>query len=171
MPTLDIEIGGRPRTVSIPSITADELVVTVGDRHYRVAVAPAGASKWSIILLDRGHASHDVTVVEAGSPRELTVRLDDGTTFQAVVNGRRRHSAALGHSPSGEQRVAAPMPGRVVRMLVSVGDEVAARQPLVVIEAMKMENELRSPKAGRVKEVGAAAGAPVEAGRLLVVIE
>jgi biotin carboxyl carrier protein len=65
----------------------------------------------------------------------------------------------------------APMPGRVVRVLVAAGDTVTARQPVVVVEAMKMENELRSPKAGRVKDVAVAAGASVEAGRVLIVIE
>ena len=63
------------------------------------------------------------------------------------------------------------MPGRVVRVLVAKGDTVDARQPVIVVEAMKMENELRSPKAGRVKDVAVAAGASVEAGRVLVVIE
>jgi biotin carboxyl carrier protein len=65
----------------------------------------------------------------------------------------------------------APMPGRVVRVLVAPGDEVAARQGLVVVEAMKMENELGSPKAGRVKDVQVSAGQSVDAGRVLVVIE
>ena len=63
------------------------------------------------------------------------------------------------------------MPGRIVRLLVARGDEVAARQPIVVVEAMKMENELRSPKTGRVKEIAAAAGESVDAGRVLAVIE
>jgi biotin carboxyl carrier protein len=63
------------------------------------------------------------------------------------------------------------MPGRVVRILVGPGDEVTARQPVVVVEAMKMENELRSPKAGRVKDVSVAVGASVEAGRVLIVVE
>jgi biotin carboxyl carrier protein len=63
------------------------------------------------------------------------------------------------------------MPGRVVRVLVAPGQDVAARQGVVVVEAMKMENELRSPKAGRIKEVAVTAGASVEAGRLLIVIE
>jgi biotin carboxyl carrier protein len=63
------------------------------------------------------------------------------------------------------------MPGRVVRVLVARGEAVAARQPVVVVEAMKMENELRSPKAGRVKDVAVEAGTSVEAGRALVVIE
>jgi biotin carboxyl carrier protein len=63
------------------------------------------------------------------------------------------------------------MPGRVVRVLVKAGDEVAARQGLVVVEAMKMENELTSPKAGRVREVGVSEGTSVESGRLLVIVE
>ena len=63
------------------------------------------------------------------------------------------------------------MPGRVVRVLVKAGDEVAARQGLVVVEAMKMENELTSPKAGRVKEVSVSEGTSVESGRLLVIVE
>jgi biotin carboxyl carrier protein len=63
------------------------------------------------------------------------------------------------------------MPGRIVRVLVTAGDEVAAGQPLVVVEAMKMENELRSPKAGRVREVSVGEGMSIEAGRLLVVVD
>jgi biotin carboxyl carrier protein len=63
------------------------------------------------------------------------------------------------------------MPGRVVRVLVAPGDVVTARQGVIVVEAMKMENELRSPKAGTVKEVSVTSGTSVEAGRVLVVIE
>jgi len=63
------------------------------------------------------------------------------------------------------------MPGRVVKVLVRAGDPVRARQGLVVVEAMKMENELRSPKDGRVTRVLVDEGAAVEAGRPLVVVE
>ncbi|TAK17500.1 MAG: biotin/lipoyl-binding protein [Acidobacteria bacterium] len=63
------------------------------------------------------------------------------------------------------------MPGRVVRLLVKVGDEVELRQGVVVVEAMKMENELGAPKAGRVKDIAVAEGQSVEAGRVLLVIE
>ena len=89
-----------------------------------------------------------------------------------VVNGRtRRRGAPDEAGRAGLQPVVAPMPGRVVRVLVSPGDDVAARQGVVVVEAMKMENELRSPKAGTVKEVNVTPGTSVEAGRVLVVIE
>jgi biotin carboxyl carrier protein len=63
------------------------------------------------------------------------------------------------------------MPGRVVRVLVAAGDEVGPRQGIVVVEAMKMENELYAPRAGRVREISVSPGTSVEAGRVLAVIE
>ncbi len=63
------------------------------------------------------------------------------------------------------------MPGKLVRVLVAPGQDVAAGEGLVVVEAMKMENELRAPKAGRVKDVPVREGQAVEAGALLVVVE
>ncbi len=63
------------------------------------------------------------------------------------------------------------MPGRVVRVLVTAGDHVTAKQPVVVVEAMKMENELRTPRDGVVTEVRVSAGVTVESGAVLVVIE
>ena len=63
------------------------------------------------------------------------------------------------------------MPGRVVRLLVSAGEDVELRQSVVVVEAMKMENELRSPKKGRVKTISVTPGASVEAGRVLMIVE
>jgi biotin carboxyl carrier protein len=63
------------------------------------------------------------------------------------------------------------MPGRVMRVLVTVGDRVTARQGVVVVEAMKMENELRTPRDGVVTDVLVVAGAAVETGAVLVVVE
>ena len=89
------------------------------------------------------------------------------------MNGRRTRRAAPdgGGASDGEQRVVAPMPGRVVRVLVAAGDEVAARQGVVVVEAMKMENELRSPEGRARQGVTVAPGTSVEAGRVLLVVE
>ena len=63
------------------------------------------------------------------------------------------------------------MPGRIVRVLVGVGDRVTARQPVLVVEAMKMENELRSPRDGVVTEVRVVPGAAVESNAVLIVID
>jgi biotin carboxyl carrier protein len=72
---------------------------------------------------------------------------------------------------AGPQRVTSPMPGKIVKVLVKAGDEVKARQGLVVVEAMKMENELRAARDGRVREVTAVEGRSVDAGAVLLVIE
>jgi biotin carboxyl carrier protein len=72
---------------------------------------------------------------------------------------------------SGPLRIAAPMPGKVVRVLVKAGDAVRARQPVVVVEAMKMENELRADRDGTVAEIHTREGMSVEAGALLIVIQ
>jgi biotin carboxyl carrier protein len=94
-----------------------------------------------------------------------------GVDVPVVVDGRRRRQGQAAGAGKGEQRITAPMPGRVLRLLVRPGDEVTARQGLVVVEAMKMENELRAGRAGRVREVVVMEGISVEAGRLLVIIE
>jgi biotin carboxyl carrier protein len=87
-------------------------------------------------------------------------------------NGRRRGIAEEGaQAGSGPERIVAPMPGKIVRVLVASGEPVRARQPVVVIEAMKMENELRAGRDGTVVEIHAVEGQSVDAGVLLAVID
>ena len=88
-----------------------------------------------------------------------------------TVNGRRSAHAEGPLHGHGQVTIVAPMPGRVVRVLVAAGDPVDVRQPVVVVEAMKMENELRAPRAGHVREIAVAPGTSVEAGRVLAVID
>ena len=90
-----------------------------------------------------------------------------------MLNGRRRWGRKEEHGAagSGPQRLIAPMPGKVVRVLVKAGDRVNARQPVVVVEAMKMENELRASREGTIAEVHAREGMSVDAGALLIVIQ
>jgi biotin carboxyl carrier protein len=83
-------------------------------------------------------------------------------------NGSRASKTAAG---AGRQNVAAPMPGKVIRVLVKKGDAVAAGQGLVVVEAMKMQNEMKAARAGHVAEVRVQDGATVGAGETLVVLE
>ena len=71
----------------------------------------------------------------------------------------------------GPRKIVAPMPGRVVRLLVAEGAEVEAGQGIVVVEAMKMQNEIKSPKKGMVKKITASEGAAVNSGDVLAVVE
>jgi biotin carboxyl carrier protein len=112
----------------------------------------------------------------------------DGCSYEVVVAGpevsingyrlqveredpRKWNPAASSRKHEGLEAIKAPMPGKVVRVLVAVGDEVAARQGLVVVEAMKMQNEMKAPRAGRVASVAVAENEAVTAGSVLMMIE
>ena len=113
--------------------------------------------------LDGQAASRREVSVRARRPGELIIH-DRGADGGGVGERDGRAAAADAEHAQGEQFGVAPMPGRVVRVLVAAGDEVAARQGVIVVEAMKMENELRSPRAGRIQDVAVSAGMSVEAG-------
>jgi biotin carboxyl carrier protein len=169
--TFEVEINGRTRSVSVERGQAGHYRVVVDGTAHEVDATRIGQFGLSLILDHESGASRELQVAPAGGPGEFLVTLD-GRIVAAAIDRRRTARGGDGAADAhGEQAVVAPMPGRVVRVLVAPGDEVAAKQGVVVVEAMKMENELRSPKAGRVKDVAVTPGTSVEAGRVLVVIE
>jgi biotin carboxyl carrier protein len=123
------------------------LSLIVGRRSARCDIEPKREGKLAVLVGDTVHR------LELLDERRLRLR-----------------KASSKFSLEGPQRIDAPMPGKVVRVLVKVGDEVQEGQGLVVVEAMKMENELRSPKAGKVVELLAVEGAAVESGSKLAVV-
>jgi biotin carboxyl carrier protein len=167
--TFEIDIDGRTRTIAIEPAGSGQpgvFRVRVDDEPAEVQFQPTDLG----LSLRFGARVVDAALTEI-RPDEWLVQLP-GVSVSAALNGRRsRRGGPSDLSGGGECRIAAPMPGRVVRILVKPGDQVAPRQGIVVVEAMKMENELTSPRAGTVREVAVAEGASVEAGRLLVTIE
>ncbi len=172
--TFEIELNGRTRQVIVERAGDDPGRFRVSvDGHSRIVDAQR-VGEFGVSLLFPGDSCQGTAIdlAPGSAPGEILAHLA-GRTVPLVLNGRRAGRGAAGAAAGahGEQKVTAPMPGRVVRVLVSQGQDVAVGQPIVVVEAMKMENELRSPKAGRVKDVVVEAGTSVEAGRVLVVIE
>jgi biotin carboxyl carrier protein len=95
-----------------------------------------------------------------------------GHRFEIEVSDPRRWSRqSADRAHGGMQNVAAPMPGKVVRVLVAIGDAVEAGQGIVVVEAMKMQNEMKAPRAGKIAGISAKEGATVAAGEVLATIE
>ena len=170
--TFEVELNGRGRTVSIERDGHARYRVTVDGIPALVDAQRSGESGVTLLFPDQSHQSVTIQFAPGQTAGEMLASLA-GRNVAVSVNGRRtgRAAADTGSGAHGEQKVVAPMPGRVVRVLVVPGDEVERRQAVVVVEAMKMENELRSPKAGRVKDVAVTPGTSVEAGRVLVVIE
>ncbi len=168
--TFRVEVGGRTRQVTVRR-EGQEWVVVLDGRELRADFVPA-AGRWSLVIRDRGrHDSHEV-VFETGVPGEAVIHVDGLAVPVGLPAGRRlfgrRHDAV---SSNGPARVLAPMPGRVVKVLVEPGDTAAAGQALIVVEAMKMENELRAPRAGRVAEVRVREGMSIEARMVLITLE
>jgi biotin carboxyl carrier protein len=165
----EVEVGGRRRQVAVAK-TGDGLAISVDGRTHHVDVARIGAHTLSLIMDSVWSA--EASVIAGGVDGHVTVHVG-GIAVPVTVNGRGRFGRHDDRSDSGSgpQRVVAPMPGKVVRVAVGVGDAVSARQPVVVVEAMKMENELRASRDGIVAEIHAREGMSVDAGALLVVIQ
>jgi biotin carboxyl carrier protein len=165
----EVEVGGRRRQVVVTR-SGDGFAVTVDGHPHHVDVARIGAHTLSLILDSVSPA--DATITADRARGRLTVYVA-GVAVPVAVNGRRRYGRTDdgGGAGSGPQRLAAPMPGKVVRVPVAVGESVRARQPVMVVEAMKMENELRASRDGTVAEIHVREGMSVEAGALLIVIQ
>ena len=133
----------------------------IAEHAYSLIEAAVGT--WSVIVDGRSF-----TAVQLGAG-EVSV---NGDVFRVeALDPRSRRGAQAAGLQQGTQSIAAPMPGRVIRVLVEVGQQVDLGQGLVVVEAMKMQNEMKSPKAGRVAQVKTNDGATVLVGDVLIVIE
>ena len=119
------------------------------------------------VLLDG--LSYDTSVEE--TPTGLVVVLH-GHRFEIAVRDPRRWTRGSGTvGAEGRQTILSPMPGKVVRVLIAPGDAVETGQGLIVVEAMKMQNEMKATRAGRVLSVTVKEGATVSAGEILATIE
>ena len=162
--SFQVEINGRVRTIAIEPADGRYRVTVDGEARL-VDAARLDAGTLSL-LVDAVSWTVGVGEPTPGGERAVSV---DGARIQVLLSSERGRWGRRG--AAGPQKVTAPMPGKVVRVLVQEGDTVKARQPLLVVEAMKMENELRSPKDGIVAEIRVAEGTSVEAGSLLAVVE
>jgi len=147
-------IDGRELEVSIVEV-GGVWSMLVGEVRKSYVIAFDAIPEGELIVHVNGVAV-PLTVIEPGAPARRAKAA--------------RRGAGDGDAGNGPRSIVAPMAGRIVRVLVKPEEAVAARQPLVVVEAMKMENELRAPRAGTVAEVRVAEGASVEANTVLVVL-
>jgi biotin carboxyl carrier protein len=164
----EIEVGGRIIQVTVTR-TGPTFAVTVDGHTRQIDAARIDAHTLSLIVDGVWPKETVVTPDAAGQ----LVAVVGGLPVPVAVNGRRQRTRdhAAVSTGSGPQKVTAPMPGKIVRVLVAAGEAVRARQPVAVIEAMKMENELRAGRDGTVAEVLGRQGDSVEAGALLLVIQ
>ena len=170
--TVWLEVGGKKVRVELGRMLGADM-----DAGVMECSVDGRAVSADVRMLEAGVMSLLVTYPHAPGRQYWCVLDGDGV----VIGGRRygfevedprslQGRRGTGGGTEGPRSVKAPMPGRVVRVLVEAGEEVEEGQGVVVIEAMKMQNELKSPKAGRVVRVGAVVGETVGSGDVLVVV-
>ena len=141
-----VTLDGRPVAVDAVEIAPNTISILLDGQSFEISVTPSPEGKLKL---------------QTGT-REFTAEIIDPRAW----SGRRHANVEV----EGRQQIVAPMPGKVVRLLVKAGDRVEAGQGLLVVEAMKMQNEIRSPKSGTVERVLAREGQPVNAGEVLCVV-
>ncbi|MGH7766556.1 MAG: biotin/lipoyl-containing protein [Candidatus Binatia bacterium] len=161
-------LGEKTYTVEIEEIGKSLYRVAVDGSEFVVDGKKIGLSNYSLIVDNRSFEV-DVDIMED----EYRVLVDGRSYHINLLDERRMRVGGLqaGIQLQGRQNVSVPMPGKVIAVLVSEGDKVERGQGLVIVEAMKMENEVRCPIDGEVKEVRVKTGDALEAGAVLAVVE
>lgn len=167
MPQYILNRGAAEHRAEVARVAEGRYTVTIDGR---VAEADARMLETGVLSMIVDGVCYEVHFSREGHDYTLLI---NGEHYEVSARNRRVRSAVGGAAKmlTGRQVIQAPMPGRVVRVLVESGAEVKAGDTLLVLEAMKMENQLRSPIDGRVMEVTAVEGQVVQPGHKLAVVE
>jgi biotin carboxyl carrier protein len=166
---LEIRISGKVRTVELQrDANAGRWHITIDGKAVDADAVEIAPNILSILL---NGESHEIRIA-AEPDGTLTLQSGHHEFSAQLVEPRAWRGRTHGHDEvEGRQQITAPMPGKVVRLLVKLGDKVTTGQGLLVVEAMKMQNEVRSPKTGTVERLLAQEGQPVNAGQVLAWID
>jgi biotin carboxyl carrier protein len=162
---LDVEIEGRTHQVEL--VQTRDLSRWFADGHPLEADAVEVSPRIYSILLQG--ESFEVRMETVGTELRATAM---GREYRIAIRDPRdwKRNRAGAAEAEGRQQVVAPMPGKVIRVLVATGDEVQAGQGLMVVEAMKMQNEIRTPKSGTIERVPVREGQTVNAGEVVAIV-
>jgi len=162
----EIELDGKLYSVESAG-TGQRARWTVNGRMLDADAVEVSPSIYSILIDGKSFEAR----VESKVDSELRVTVA-GRQFSATIRNPRKwkRDRRAGAEAEGPQQAKAPMPGKIVIVLVKIGDAVAAGQGIAVVEAMKMQNEIRSPKSGTIERVLVAAGQTVNAGEVVAIV-
>ena len=162
-----LNVGGELREVSIEDAGEGRFVARVDDAEYSVVLESLDDNTLFRLRIDGRRTP--VAIKRDGYSLDLFIGPDHYTV--EIERSAARTFDTITPAIEGEVRITAPMTGKISEVLVAAGDEVQENDPLLVIVAMKMNNEIRSPAAGTISEVLAAADSMVEQGELLLVMQ
>ena len=161
----DATVDGRAARVEV-RLLGGAYTVLVDGRPLEIRVHPTARHFDTLIVDGR---SFDAGILRQGDSYRVALR--DGAYDVTLVEAARGAGAPHRKAAAGPAKVAAPMPGKIVRLVAAGGQAVKAGECLLVMEAMKMENEIRAPRDGVVKDVLVREGQAVESGALLILVE
>lgn len=162
---MQIEIAGKMHRVEV-SRAEERLLWTVNGERLEADAVEVSPGNYSI-LIDGN--SFEARIESSGAELRAIV---DGREYRFAIRDERewRRNRGSAAEAEGRQQVLAPMPGKIVRVLIQAGDAVQAGQGLLVVEAMKMQNEIRAPKSGTVERVSVREGQTVNAGEVVAIV-
>lgn len=166
---LQAEIAGKEHQIMMQRWEA-AVSAEIDGRCYELELRDLGNSEY---LLVDGHTVYHCRVeARLNQPEHIEVSVRGSSYAIKLIDPKRLRSAQSGaEHGKGIAQVVAPMPGKVVRLLVEVGAQIEAGVGILVVEAMKMQNEMKAPRAGNVVSIHAQVGSTVNAGDVLAVIE
>lgn len=170
MPRYHVAVDGREFDITV-EYRSERYYATADSKTYEITRNSLGDTR-SLMLIDNQSLDVDITTNGGNGDRVLFMRgREIPVSIEDYHLAQMRKAAGLSHSHAVEANVKAPMPGLVIGIKVSTGDRVSKGQPLIVIEAMKMENIIKAKADGVVKSIHATKGSSVEKGDLLLELE
>ncbi len=160
-------IGEKETRVNVEEVGVARYKVTIDGQEHIVDAHQVQNSVWSVL---RGADSYEVDIQGKDEEYEVLIA-GDCYKFSLMNEQRKALMRTVGKGGAGKAMVTSPMPGKVVKILVALGEEIQADHGVIVVEAMKMENELKSAVAGKVKDIFVKEGEVVESGAKLVFVE
>ena len=168
--SLEVKVDDREAKLSLISIDKNSCKVKVDDKIYDLDIVMVERGVYSVLYKGK---SYNIELIQDDNPKKYTVNTFKGTYDVELIDAVSRYQKSRNNSISGDSdgRISSPMPGKVVKIPVSVGDEVAKDDGVIVISAMKMESDYKSPIDGVVKEILVAEDDTVDSNQPLIVIE
>ncbi len=162
-----VAVDGQVLSAKLTKPSADRRVVTVAEKSYEVRIVEGSAEKGEFLIELGGER---IRVAVSAVQKGATFRAG-GAASTAAATAAAAKGAAMAAADAAAEGVRAPMPGKVVEVFVEAGDKVDAGDVVLILEAMKMENELKSPRKGTIKAVTVKKGDPVAGQQMLVTLE
>ena len=167
---LELTVNNRKALVREIKRDGNLLTVAVDDDIYEVDLVKVGKGEYSVLYKGK---SYNIEVIGSSDSKHYVVNTFYFTYGIEVIDAETRYMRSREETGAhhGENIIRSPMPGKVVKILVNIGDEVEPGQTVIIISAMKMESEFKAGKAGRVSEISVKEGDTIDTNQVMVVIE